>query len=114
MKNQLIARLETVRVSPHGGVLKMRSNLFQIAGLFLSLPLFGCASSIVVPLEPTDKLPVAGIHDDPAIPAVDATELLSAGECGRLSSSSPAMPTIGSLPFVRSRPKSVPPFPLVL
>lgn len=92
----------------------MRRKFFQIAGLLLILPLFGCAPSIDVSSDPANQISVTSLREDTAASAGRADELLSAGEIGTLSSSRPVMPTAGSLPFVRSRPRLVPPFPLVL
>ncbi|HKV56167.1 MAG TPA: transglycosylase SLT domain-containing protein [Candidatus Binataceae bacterium] len=87
----------------------MRGRLVQIAGLLLLLPIFGCAQSAID--LPADPVTITG--DTVATPA-GAAQLLSAGEAGTLPhpEASPAAP--GSLPFVRSQPKAVPPFPLVL
>ena len=91
----------------------MWRKLFQIAGPLLILPLFGCAPSFDISSDPANQISVTSVHEESASP-VGAAELLSAGETGSLPSSRPAVATPGSLPFVRSRPKSVPPFPLVL
>ena len=91
----------------------MWRKLFQIAGPLLSLPLFGCAPSFDISSDPANQISVTSVHEESASP-VGAAELLSAGETGSLPSSRPAVATPGSLPFVRSKPKSVPPFPLVL
>ncbi|MBV8055851.1 MAG: transglycosylase SLT domain-containing protein [Deltaproteobacteria bacterium] len=92
----------------------MRRKFFQIAGLLLILPLFGCAPSIDVSSDPANQISVTGIREENAANGTRAAELLSAGEIGTLFSSRPMMPAPGSLPFVRSQPKFVPPFPLVL
>jgi len=92
----------------------MWRKLFQIAGPLLILPLFGCAPSFDISSDPANQISVTSVHEESAASPVGAAELLSAGETGSLLPSRPALPTPGSLPFVRSRPKSVPPFPLVL
>jgi membrane-bound lytic murein transglycosylase D len=92
----------------------MRWNFFQIAGLFLILPLFGCGPSIDLSSDPTNQISVTGVREQTAGNPASAAELLSAGEIGTLFSSRPLEPAPGSLPFVRSGPKLVPPFPLVL
>src|SRR5215472_2345969 len=92
----------------------MRRKFFQIAGLLLILPLFGCAPSIDVSSDPINQISVTSIREGNTASAARAAELLSAGETSTLFSSRPATPELGSLPFVRSQPKLVPPFPLVL
>lgn len=98
----------------------MRRKIFQIPGLLLMLPLFGCAPSVEVSSDPVNQISVTAICHEPAASTAGAAELLTAGESGSfvsstpLFSSSPMMSTPGQLPFVRSQPKSVPPFPLVL
>jgi hypothetical protein len=93
-----------------GAVEAMRWNLFQIESLLLILPLCGCASSIDVSSGPANQISISSSPDDTPTAPEETTELLSASESGSRSS----QPRLGSLPFVRSRPKSVPPFPLVL
>jgi hypothetical protein len=81
---------------------------------FLMLPLVGCSPSIDVSSDPANQISVTSISEDtPAIPA-DAAQLLAAGEIGILSGSHPIVSAPGALPFVRSQPKLVAPFPLVL
>ena len=92
----------------------MRRKFFQIAGLLLILPLFGCAPSIDVSSDPINQISVTSIREGNTASATRAAELLSAGETSTLFSSRPVTPALGSLPFVRSQPKLVPPFPLVL
>jgi len=92
----------------------MWRKLFQMAGPLLILPLFGCAPSFDISSDPANQISVTSVHEESAASPVGAAELLSAGETGSLPLSRPVVATPGSLPFVRSRPKSVPPFPLVL
>jgi membrane-bound lytic murein transglycosylase D len=92
----------------------MRGKVFQTTGILLILPLFGCTSSIDVSSDPTNQVSVTSIREQTGPRPGDAAELFSAGEIGTLSSSRSVMPVPGSLPFVRSQPKTVPPFPLVL
>jgi membrane-bound lytic murein transglycosylase D len=92
----------------------MRRKFFQIAGLLLILPLFGCAPSIDVSSDAANQISVTSIREGNTASAARAAELLSAGETGTLTSSHPVAPALGSLPFIRSQPKLVPPFPLVL
>src|SRR5262249_39747311 len=82
-------------------------------GLILLLPLFGCTPSIDVSSDPANQISVTGIREESAASPAGPAELLSAGEIGTLSPH-PGMSSPGSLPFVRSQPKLVPPFPLVL
>lgn len=91
----------------------MRWNFLQVAGLFLILPLFGCAPSIDVSSDPSTQILVSSIHRDSASTPNEAGELLIGGE-SPVPISRPTIATGGSLPFVRSQPQSVPPFPLVL
>jgi len=115
MGNWLIGPCAAIRVSPHGGAVEvMRWKLFPVAGLLLILPLFGCAPSSDVSSDTASQISVTGIHDETATSPARAAELLYAGETGTVSWSRPVVPAPGSLPFVRSQPKSVPPFPLVL
>jgi membrane-bound lytic murein transglycosylase D len=92
----------------------MRRKFFQIAGLFLILPLFGCTPSIDVSSDPANPISVTGVREGSVASPDRTADLLSAGETVTLSSSRPTVLAPGSLPFVRSRPKLVPPFPLVL
>jgi membrane-bound lytic murein transglycosylase D len=92
----------------------MRGKLFQIAVLLAILPLFGCAPSIDVSSDPANQISVTSIQEETGARSTRAAELLSAGESGTLSLSRPVVPASGGLPFVRSQPKLVPPFPLVL
>jgi membrane-bound lytic murein transglycosylase D len=92
----------------------MRRKFFQIAGIFLILPLLGCTPSIDVSSDPANPITVTGVREGSVASPDRAVDLLSAGETGTLLSSRPTVLAPGSLPFVRSRPKLVPPFPLVL
>src|SRR6266851_3097672 len=105
----------------------MRGTLYHItAALFLMLPLWGCAPSIDISSDPATRISVTADAVGTAATPAGAAQLLAAGELGTLSASGPGpnlgpSPSVGpaglsptSLPFVRSRPKAVPPFPLVL
>jgi membrane-bound lytic murein transglycosylase D len=92
----------------------MRRKLFQIAGLLIVLPLFGCAPSTEVSSDSANQISVTSIREESSTSSAQAADLLTADETGNLFSLSPVMPAPGSLPFVRSQPKLVPPFPLVL
>jgi membrane-bound lytic murein transglycosylase D len=92
----------------------MRGKLFQIAILLLILPMIGCAPSIDVSSDPANQISVTSTQEQTGGSSTRASELLSAGEIGTLSLSRSMTSAPGSLPFVRSQPKLVPPFPLVL
>jgi membrane-bound lytic murein transglycosylase D len=91
----------------------MRGKSTQITVLLLILPLLGCAPSIDVSSDSANQISVTGIREDTPESPAPAAEPLSAPEIGTLTWSHPAM-ALGALPFVRSQPKSVAPFPLVL
>lgn len=79
----------------------------------LALPLFGCAQSSDPALDQANSISVIG-QPSTATPA-GAARLLSSGEAEALpqpETSVAAAP--GRLPFVRSKPRAVAPFPLVL
>src|SRR5438876_962487 len=100
----------------------MRGTLYHIAAaLFLMLPLFGCAQSIDISSDPATHISVTTDSQETVATPAGAAQLLAAGELGTESpylGLSPSLRPTGlsptSLPFVRSRPKAVPPFPLVL
>jgi len=92
----------------------MRRKLFHIAGVFPLLPLLGCGPSIDVSSDPASLISVTGTRRQAISSSTGAAELLSAGEIGTLLSSAPTASAPSNLPFVRSQPKAVPPFPLVL
>jgi membrane-bound lytic murein transglycosylase D len=82
--------------------------------LILTLPLFGCSPASDVSSDTANQILVSSIHQDGAASPAAGAELLSAGEIGILSSSHTVVSAPGALPFVRSQPKFVAPFPLVL
>jgi membrane-bound lytic murein transglycosylase D len=92
----------------------MQGRFFQIAVLLPILPLFGCGPSIDLSAQPANQISVTSICEKSAASPAPTAELLSAGEIGILSSSRPVVAAPGSLSFVRSGPKLMPPFPLVL
>jgi membrane-bound lytic murein transglycosylase D len=114
MQNQLIGTPPVVRVSARGVAEAMRGKLFHITGLVLILPLAGCAPSIEVSSDPANGISVTNLREETTERPSEAAGLLSAAEISTLSSSLPVASTSGELPFVRSQPKAVPPFPLVL
>jgi membrane-bound lytic murein transglycosylase D len=85
-----------------------------LALMALVLTLCGCAPSIEVSSDPANQISVTSVHQGTSADHAQVAELLSAGEIGTLSTSRPVVPAEGALPFVRSQPKVVPPFPLVL
>jgi membrane-bound lytic murein transglycosylase D len=92
----------------------MRGKSSQIAVLSLLLPLLGCTPSIDVSSDSANQISVTSSPDNNPASPTRAAELLSAGEVGTVLWPQPSMPAPGELPFVRSQPKSVAPFPLVL
>jgi len=92
----------------------MRRKLLQITWLVLILPLFGCGPTIDISSEPTNQISITSIHQEGPASSARADGLLFAGEIGTLASSPPVMPMQGAMPFVRSQPQLVAPFPLVL
>ncbi len=92
----------------------MWRTLFHISGVALLLPLLGCAQSVDLSSDPANQISVTTSAEETAATPTGAARLLAAGEIGALSSSYPVGSPSGSLPFVRNRPKFVPPFPLVL
>jgi membrane-bound lytic murein transglycosylase D len=117
IENGLISWRPAITVA-RTGVETMRRKLFDLAGLLLILPLCGCApsgkTSSQVSSDAANQISVTNNPEGYAATPVDAAELLTAGECGSLSSSNPVLSAPGHLPFVRSQPKLVAPFPLVL
>jgi membrane-bound lytic murein transglycosylase D len=92
----------------------MRRNLFQIAGALLLLPLLGCGASIDVPPDPANQISVTGTRQETVPTATGAAEVLTSDEIGTLFLPPGMAAGPGNLPFVRSQPEVVPPFPLVL
>jgi membrane-bound lytic murein transglycosylase D len=86
--------------------------LYTILVGLLALPLFGCAQSSDLSLDQANQISVTG-QPSTATPA-GAARLLSSGEAEALPRPDTSNPAPGSLPFVRSKPHEVPPFPLVL
>jgi membrane-bound lytic murein transglycosylase D len=91
----------------------MRGKSFQIIVPFLLLPLLGCAPSTDVSPDSANLVFVTSTPRENAVSVLQAPDLLSSAEIGTLPLSDPALAP-GALPFVRSRPKAVAPFPLVL
>ncbi|HJU12791.1 MAG TPA: lytic transglycosylase domain-containing protein, partial [Candidatus Binataceae bacterium] len=89
-------------------------KLLLIAELVLILPLFGCSPSTNVSSDSTGRISVTHLDEQSSASTTAAAELLPAGETAIDATPMPGRATPGSLPFVRSQPKAVPPFPLVL
>jgi len=88
----------------------MRGSLRHILLATLLLPLFGCMQSVDLSTDPGNRISVSG--DAASTP--DAARLLSSGEASGLPRPDSMVSAPGTLPFVRSKPKTVPPFPLVM
>jgi membrane-bound lytic murein transglycosylase D len=93
----------------------MRGTWLYIAPLALIvLPLFGCAQPADLSQQQNNQISVTG-QQSTATPA-GAAQLLNAGEAEELPQPAAAGPASvpGMLPFVRSKPKEIAPFPVVL
>ena len=89
----------------------MRGSLRHIFLATLVLPFLGCVQSVELISEPGNKISVT---DDGAATRDGAVRLLNSGEASALPQSESMVLAPGTLPFVRSKPKAVPPFPLVM
>jgi membrane-bound lytic murein transglycosylase D len=77
------------------------------------MPLFGCAQSLDTSSNPRDQISVTGVGE--ALPPSGTASLLKSAEASALPKPQQEIAaTPGELPFVRSQPKMVPPFPVVL
>jgi len=81
-------------------------NIFLVA--LLMLPVYGCSQSIDLQSERSNQITVTGGAAAPE----EAAGLLGSAETSGMLRPDAAAP--GDLPFVRSQPKAVAPFPLVL
>jgi peptidoglycan lytic transglycosylase D len=91
----------------------MRGTWLYTALLALiALPLYGCAQSADLAEQPANQISISG-QPSTATPA-GAARLLNAGEAEELPLPASVTASPGTLPFVRSKPKAVAPFPLVL
>lgn len=92
----------------------MRGNeLYTVLAAFLLMPLFGCAQSMDTSSSPLDQISVTGQGE--AVPPNGTASLLKSGEASALPKPQQEITTPpDALPFVRSKPKMVPPFPVVL
>src|SRR5579864_2031257 len=92
----------------------MRGNeLYTVLAAFLLVPLFGCAQSMDTSSSPLDQISVTGQGE--AVPPNGTASLLKSGEASALPKPQQEITTPpDALPFVRSKPKMVPPFPVVL
>ncbi len=81
------------------------NSIYALVAAMLALTLGGCATSADVQSDPGTEITVSG--------QASAARLLAAGEAGPISKAQ-VLASTDEMPFVRSRPKAVPPFPLVL
>ncbi len=94
------------RVSPNLVTLFTKGNLaFALIATLLALTAFGCSPSADVQSDPNTAMTVLG--------QAGAARLLAAGETVSNSHGSDIM-AADEMPFVRSQPKAVAPFPIVL
>jgi membrane-bound lytic murein transglycosylase D len=84
------------------------NSLYPLLAATLALMLAGCATSANVQSDPAAMMSVSG-QDGAA-----AANLLAAGEAGSITNGHETLSANYEMPFVRSQPRSVPPFPLVL
>jgi membrane-bound lytic murein transglycosylase D len=83
------------------------NSLYALAALMLALTLGGCAPSADIESDPFAAITVSG--------QVSAANLLSAGEASTITKPHEVLASTSyEMPFVRSQPRAVPPFPLVL
>ena len=82
-------------------------NIFVVA--LLMLPVYGCGQSIDLSSEPANQITVTG-----AGAPEQAAPPLSPVETAGMAKPDASLVAPGDLPFVRSQPKAVAPFPLVL
>src|ERR1700694_4032695 len=82
------------------------NSVYALAALMLALTLGGCAPSADIESEPFGAITVSG-------PAC-AASLLTAGEASTITKPHEVIASTYEMPFVRSQPRAVPPFPLVL
>jgi peptidoglycan lytic transglycosylase D len=92
----------------------MRGNkLYTVLAAFLLMPLFGCAQSMDTTSSGFDEISITGQGE--AVPPNGTASLLKSGEASALPKPQQEITTPpDALPFVRSKPKMVPPFPVVL
>ena len=92
----------------------MRGNdLYPVLAAFLLMPLFGCAQSLDTSSSPFDQISITGQGE--ALPPSGTASLLKSAEASALPKPQQEITaTPGQLPFVRSKPEMVPPFPVVL
>jgi peptidoglycan lytic transglycosylase D len=89
----------------------MRGSFRHIVLATLLLPLFGCAQSVDLSSDPGNQISVT---DEGADTHAGAAQLLNSGEAFSIPQQQSIVFAPGTLPFVRSKPKAVPPFPLVM
>jgi membrane-bound lytic murein transglycosylase D len=82
------------------------NRIFALVAVTLAFALSGCAPSADVQSDPGTAITVSG--------QAGAANLLAAGETSPISNAQEVLASGTEMPFVRSQPKAVPPFPLVL
>ena len=82
------------------------NSIYALAVAMLALTLAGCAPSADVQSDPNAAMTVSG--------QAGAASLLAAGETAPITNSPEVLGVGSEMPFVRSQPKAVAPFPLVL
>jgi peptidoglycan lytic transglycosylase D len=82
------------------------NSFYALVAAMLALTATGCATSVDVQSDPGAAITVSG--------QAGAAELLAAGETAPIPNARGTLAAAYEMPFVRSRPKAVPPFPLVL
>lgn len=113
METRLLAGGGAGKFNRDWGPVRMRGSLRHILLATLLLPFFGCVQSVDVSSEPGNQISVT---DDGADARGSAARLLNSGEASALPLPQPESIAFasGTMPFVRSQPKAVPPFPLVM
>src|SRR5665811_10551 len=95
------------RVGDNLVALVTKSNsVYALVAAILALTLAGCATSVDVQSDPAAALTVSG--------QLGAANLLASGESAPVPNARDTLAPTYEMPFVRSQPKAVAPFPLVL
>jgi membrane-bound lytic murein transglycosylase D len=81
-------------------------SIYALLVAILALTLAGCASSADVQSDPNTAIMVSGQADGASLPTADGVDSISKPQ--------EILAATYEMPFVRSQPRSVPPFPLVL
>jgi len=83
-----------------------RNPIYLLAAAALALFIGGCAPSVNVQSDPSTSVTVSG--------QADSTSMLAASQSDPGYEAQTALDATEQMPFMRSQPKAVPPFPLVL